>query len=71
MPISDYYHQNNVMYTDYVPPEFEYYVLKRNKDYVVKTVMIENNPLYGMGSWDIYAGPFTTMEEAEWKMANL
>ena len=48
----------------YTPPEFEYYVLTRNDDYLVNSVVLGTDPLYGYGSWNLFAGPFDSIEEA-------
>jgi hypothetical protein len=48
----------------------EWYVLKRQEDqmiYQIVAVLADSgaDPLYGHGSWDIYGGPYTSLEEAE------
>jgi hypothetical protein len=44
---------------------YDYYVLVRDKCYMVACVQQENNPLFGRGSWNLYAGPFTAAYLAE------
>ena len=47
----------------------KYYVLSRwdtpgEMEYQIVSAQ-EQNPLYGHGSWDLFAGPFTSWENAE------
>jgi hypothetical protein len=48
--------------------ELEYYLLKRIStdgiEYQIVSVTPGNDPLYGNGSWDMCAGPFTTWDDA-------
>ena len=48
----------------YIPPQFEYYVLARDDDFIVNSVVVGNDPLYGYGSWDLFSGPFITIDDA-------
>ncbi len=48
----------------------KYYVLIRDNtiggtDYIIVTVPEGNDPLYGYGSWNFFAGPFNTWEDAD------
>ena len=40
----------------------KYFVLIRNDEYLI--VCSNDNPLYGYGSWNLFSGPFDTLEEA-------
>lgn len=43
----------------------EYYVMERNEEKTIVCIPAGNDPLYGMGSWNVIAGPFATVEQAE------
>jgi hypothetical protein len=43
----------------------DYYLLERNGEFMVVTVPPGFDPLYGYGSWNLAAGPFATVEQAE------
>lgn len=43
----------------------KFYILQRDNEYMVVSVNGDNDPLYGNGSWNIYAGPFASAEDAE------
>ena len=43
-----------------------YYLLKRgDTEFQIILDNYDGDPVYGMGSWDMYAGPFTTWQKAE------
>ena len=42
-----------------------YYILQRNEEYQIVSVVKGNDPLYGYGSWNLHSGPFDTWEEAD------
>ena len=48
----------------YVAPELEYYVLIRDDDTTIRSIVKGLDPLYGYGSWDLFAGPFPTWDDA-------
>ena len=48
----------------------EYYVLIRNNEYTIVTVLKGNDPLYGHGSWSLFSGAFDTWEDAELSVPN-
>ncbi len=48
----------------------KYYVINRwdvllQMDFLIVSVTPGNNPLYGHGSWDLFSGPFDTLDEAK------
>ena len=45
--------------------KYDYYVLERNNNITVVCVSAGDDPLHGMASWSVCAGPFETDEEAE------
>jgi hypothetical protein len=45
--------------------KLDYYVIERNGQFDVIGVTPGSDPLYGRGSWNLYAGPFATYEQAE------
>ena len=50
--------------------EFDYYILVRDNtiggaDYMIVNVPKGNDPLYGYGSWDLFAGPFNSWDDAD------
>lgn len=47
---------------------YHYWILKRDDEYKVVSTVGDQNPLYGEGSWNLYAGPFSSIEEAEEKI---
>ena len=48
----------------YVAPELEYYVLTRDDDTTIRSIVKGLDPLYGYGSWDLLSGPYPTWDEA-------
>ena len=47
----------------YTPPEFEFYVMTRNEDVRIVAAVKDTDSLYGMGSWDLFAGPFKSWDD--------
>ena len=43
----------------------EFYILKRGGEICIVCTTIGNNPMHGMGSWDLVSGPYPTIEIAE------
>ena len=54
----------------YKPPDFEYYVLIRNDEYQIISIVRDNDPLYGYGTWDLFSGPFNTWDDAEMSVSD-
>ena len=51
--------------------KYDHYVLERDGDFTIVTVLSGNDPLYGMGSWNYFSGPYKNHWEAEAKLLRM
>jgi hypothetical protein len=45
--------------------KLDWYLIKRDESYQVVSVLPGSDPLYGNGSWNLVAGPFSSEKEAQ------